>query len=677
MPDDRPPAAGSPLDAVRIVLFEPQDPVNIAATVRAMKNMGVRDLVLVRPVSYNRDRIEQIAHDTRDLVERIRHVTDLDDALADCVFVSAFAGKRRAAKWRLTTPRNLAPELLDRAQQGPVALLFGREDDGLPNEALDRANVTVTVPTTEHASLNLAQAVLVALYELHLAARDVTRELAPPRKDAAAATHAQFERLFGDVAASLEALDFFKTRNPDLVVRSLRSLAFRADPDAREIELYRAMAIEVRRAMDRVHRAALPPEERRGSAETGPAAEQRWRDRAAAVIPGAASTGSKRPAALYGADEEPGPAHYTSAHGVRLTTVGGRELVDCTMALGAVAFGYADPAVSRAVVAAAAAGNVTGLSSALEVEVAERLCDTIRCAERVRFLKSGAEAVAAAVRIARTATGRSRVIGGGYFGWLGWWTSAAGVPPGANADFTAVPFGDIDALDAAVAAAAGDLAAIILEPVVERAPDAAWLRAARAACDRTGAVLIYDEIKTGFRVAAGGWQAISDTVPDLATFGKALANGMPLAAVVGRAGVMDAAARSWISSTLAGETTGLAAARAVLDRHARSDIGRQLGEIGQRQQDAVRRALAEYPAPGVSVEGISQMWFLRFAAAAAERRFLGASREAGVLFKRGAYNFAALTHDDGAMVAIVDAARAGFRAVCETPPLQLTGETDA
>ncbi len=663
MPDDADPTPASLLDAVRIVLYEPQDPVNIAATIRAMKNMGVRDLVLVRPVSYNADRIEQIAHDTRDLVARIRHVGDLDEALADCVFVAGFAGKRRAAKWRLTTPRELAPELLGRAASGPVALLFGREDDGLPNEALDRAQVTVTVPTTEHASLNLAQAVLLALYELHLAVGDATRGLAPPRKDAEAATHDQYERLFADVAASLEALDFFKTRNPDLVVRSLRSLAYRADPDAREIELYRAMAIEVRRAMDRAHRAALPLADTRGPAEVGPAAEQRWRDRAAAVIPGAASTGSKRPAALFGDDDEPGPAHYTSAHGVRLTTVGGRELVDCTMALGAVAFGYADPAVTRAVIAAAAAGNTTGLSSALEVEVAERLCAVIPCADQVRFLKTGAEAVAAAVRIARAATGRARVIGSGYFGWLDWWSDAAGVPAGARADYTPIAAGDVAALDAAVAAAGSDLAAIIIEPVIERAPDRAWLHALRAACDRTGAVLIYDEIKTGFRVATGGWQAISDVVPDLATFGKAMANGLPLAAVVGRAAVMDAARRSWISSTLAGETVALAAARVVLDRHARSDVVRELAAIGERQQDAVRRALAEYRVDGVELRGIPQMWFLHFDDPGAERRYLRAAREAGVLFKRGAYNFAALSHDDGAISAIARAARSGFAAV--------------
>jgi tRNA C32,U32 (ribose-2'-O)-methylase TrmJ len=138
-----------------------------------------------------------------------------------------------------------------RASDGPVALLFGREDRGLANAALDRAHVAVTIPTTEHASLNLAQAVLVALYELHLAASDATRPLAPARKDAPPATGEQYERLFADIERALVAVDFFKTRNPELIMRTVRTLSFRAAPDAREIELARAMAIEVVRALAR------------------------------------------------------------------------------------------------------------------------------------------------------------------------------------------------------------------------------------------------------------------------------------------------------------------------------------------------------------------------------------------------------------------------------------------
>lgn len=252
MPDRPIQPRTSVLHAVRVVLYEPQDPINIGATVRAMKNMGARDLRLVRPCEYEPNRIEQVAHDTRDVVARIRHYDDLDDALADCARVHAYAGKRRAAKWLRMDPRRAAEDLLEYAPEQPVALLFGREDHGLPNEALDRAQVVVTIPTTEHMSLNLAQAVLVSLYELHVLAGDATRHIARPRKHAPAASQEQQELTFADIELSLRAMDFFRTRNPEHVMRSMRSMLFRSAPDAREIDLLRAMAIEVRRSLDRV-----------------------------------------------------------------------------------------------------------------------------------------------------------------------------------------------------------------------------------------------------------------------------------------------------------------------------------------------------------------------------------------------------------------------------------------
>ena len=239
------------LDAVHVVLFEPQDYVNIAATIRAMKNMGVRRLRLVRPVPYDPVRLEGIAHDTQDVIDAIRTYDTLDEALADCVRVAGFTARRRAAKRAVIEPRAAAEDLLAEARDGRVALLFGREDSGLPNDALDRAHVVVTIPTTEHSSLNLAQAALVALYEIHLAAATATRALAPPRKDAPPATSEQYEQLFADVERALVTIEFFKTRQTEHIMRTVRSLAYRAGPDAREISLARAMAIEVVRYLER------------------------------------------------------------------------------------------------------------------------------------------------------------------------------------------------------------------------------------------------------------------------------------------------------------------------------------------------------------------------------------------------------------------------------------------
>jgi tRNA/rRNA methyltransferase/tRNA (cytidine32/uridine32-2'-O)-methyltransferase len=245
------------LDQVVIVLNEPQDPINIAATIRAMKNMGVSKLRLVNPVQYDPWRIEGIAHGTRDLVDRITHFDSLQSALADCVKVAAFAGKRRAVRWAVATPREMAAQLIETAADGNVALLFGQEDHGLPNEALDLAQLLVHIPTTEHSSLNLAQAVMVALYELHLAAGDATRVLAPPKKEAPPAEQAEWEQTYADLARALEEIRFFRTRNQDNVMRSVRSLLARAEPDGRELMLVRAMGIEVLRTIDRI-RKGLP-----------------------------------------------------------------------------------------------------------------------------------------------------------------------------------------------------------------------------------------------------------------------------------------------------------------------------------------------------------------------------------------------------------------------------------
>jgi len=245
------------LKNIRVVLYEPQDPVNIGGTVRVMKNMGLDDLVLVRPMRYDPEKLERIAHNTRDLAGRIRHVDELSDAVADCVAVYAFAGKHRAARWPVITPREMAALSLERVADGPVAMLFGREDHGLPNEALDQSTAVVCIPTTEHMSLNLAQAILVGAYELHLAAGDSTRK--PPRrhKEGPKSTILNRELTFQRIQRALDLLDFFKTRNPEHVMRAVRSLVSRAEPATREMDLVKSMAIEVERTLERETRSAF------------------------------------------------------------------------------------------------------------------------------------------------------------------------------------------------------------------------------------------------------------------------------------------------------------------------------------------------------------------------------------------------------------------------------------
>jgi glutamate-1-semialdehyde aminotransferase len=187
---------------------------------------------------------------------------------------------------------------------------------------------------------------------------------------------------------------------------------------------------------------------------------------------------------------------------------------------------------------------------------------------------------------------------------------------------------------------------------VEREPSVEWLARARALCTELGAALVFDEVKTGFRVAPGGYQAVCGVTPDLAAFGKAMANGYPLAAVVGTAPVMNAARKTWISSTLASEATALAASLAVLDRHDEMDVCGALATTGHAMRAAVERAIAASGATGVRIEGLDAMWMLRWDDYARESRFVREALRAGVLFKRGAYGFAALAHDEAAIATI-------------------------
>jgi glutamate-1-semialdehyde 2,1-aminomutase len=403
----------------------------------------------------------------------------------------------------------------------------------------------------------------------------------------------------------------------------------------------------------------------------GPAADESpedladvdWRGRAARSLPTGASTGSKRAEALYGDANADGPTHFVRALGCRVVDVDGATYIDCTMALGAVALGYAEPRVTHAVIEAAGAGNVAGLSTIREVELAERLCGLLPCAEQVQFLKTGAEAVAAAVRLARTYTGREVVLASGYFGWLDWASEARGVPAGARADVRHIPFDDVGALERAVSDAGARLAAVVIEPVIERMPSPDWIARARSLCDSAGAALVFDEIKTGFRLRPGGYQELAGVTPDLATFGKAIANGYPLAVVAGQRDIMQAARDTWISSTLASESTALAAAWAVLDWHEQADICDALASTGRDLRDGVAAAIKASGIDGVTVDGIDPMWLLRFDQPARETRFLELAAREGVLFKRGAYNYASIAHDEETIREVEAAASAAFVAL--------------
>ena len=268
-----------PFGGVVIVLWQTQDLVNIAGTIRAMKNFGLARLRLVAPVEWDPWRIEGIAHGTKDIVAAVERFDTLEDAIADCSYVVAMTARERRAKRVVARPREVAADLLERSVQSPpVALVFGREDRGLTNTELDLCHRSVTIPTNpDHSSLNLAQAVLLMAYELWMAHDGAIRDFKPPRRNAPPANVHLLERMFEDAEHALWSIDFFKSRQTESVMRTLREIARRADLDEREAGFVRAIAIEVRKHMGRLQAAvggtaaAVPDDsDRNGTIESPP-----------------------------------------------------------------------------------------------------------------------------------------------------------------------------------------------------------------------------------------------------------------------------------------------------------------------------------------------------------------------------------------------------------------------
>ncbi len=236
-----------------LVVVSPQDIVNVASAVRIAKNFGIQTLRVVNPeIELDPWRIEGIAHNTADVVERMEVLDSLAAAVADCTYVAVLTGRERTAKRTILRPREAAQEVVHRTAEGPVAIVAGREDKGLTNEELDHCHALVTIATDPaYSSLNLAQAIAIMAYETWVARGGGEQPFKPPRKEAPPATSAQLEALHADWARALWAIDFFKTRKSENVLRSLREIMFRADLDGREASLVRAIGIEVVRYLGR------------------------------------------------------------------------------------------------------------------------------------------------------------------------------------------------------------------------------------------------------------------------------------------------------------------------------------------------------------------------------------------------------------------------------------------
>jgi glutamate-1-semialdehyde aminotransferase len=341
-------------------------------------------------------------------------------------------------------------------------------------------------------------------------------------------------------------------------------------------------------------------------------------ERAQRVIPLGSQTFSKS-RVVYPANAA--PLFLTHGKGAHVWDVDGNEYVDFVNGLLPVILGYDDADVIEAVCAQVRRGVTFSLATELEVELAECLRELIPCAEMVRFGKNGSDATSGAVRIARAHTGRDRVAVCGYHGWQDWYigatTRSKGVPDAVGALTHKFPYNDLDALRRLLEAHAGEFAAVMMEPMNVEEPRPGYLAGVRDLAHAHGALFILDEIITGFRFHLGGAQTLFGVVPDLATFGKSMANGFPISAVVGAARYMAQMEEIFFSSTFGGETVSLAAALATLRKMQREPVHARLNEIGERVIRTTRANLEQHGlTDAIAIAGRPSWSLMQFADAA-------------------------------------------------------------
>jgi len=279
------------------------------------------------------------------------------------------------------------------------------------------------------------------------------------------------------------------------------------------------------------------------------------------------------------------PFFASRAEGAYLWDVDGNRYVDFVNSLLSISLGYNDPDVKQAVLEQLELGTLFSLPHELEFLVAEQIIDMVPCAEKVRFGKNGSDATAGAVRLARAHTGRDHVLVCGYHGWQDWYigstTRDLGIPESTKSLTHAFSYNDIGSLQRRLEEFPNHVAAVILEPVNIAPPMNNFLSDVKDLAHRHGALLVFDETITGFRYANGGAQEFFGVTPDLATFGKGLANGYPLSALVGRSDVMQKLDEIFFSFTFGGETLSLAAANAVLNKMQREPVVEKLNQTGE------------------------------------------------------------------------------------------------
>jgi len=292
------------------------------------------------------------------------------------------------------------------------------------------------------------------------------------------------------------------------------------------------------------------------------------------------------------------PLFASHGEGPYIYDVDGNRYLDFVCSLGAITLGHGDRDVNQAVKDQLDQGVIFSLAHTIEAEVAELIIEKIPCAEKVRFGKNGSDATAGCIRLARAFTGRDHIAICGYHGWQDWYIGSTvrdlGVPQSTQGLSHTFPYGDIKALDELLRSQADGFAAVIMEPRTFFDPEPGYLQAVKECAHKHKALLIFDEVVTGFRLTPGSAQERYDCTPDLCSLGKGLANGFPLSAVAGRADVMALMEEVFFSFTMGGETLSLAAAKACLEKAERENTLASISDVGTYLFNGIKDRLEKH-----------------------------------------------------------------------------------
>jgi glutamate-1-semialdehyde aminotransferase len=318
-------------------------------------------------------------------------------------------------------------------------------------------------------------------------------------------------------------------------------------------------------------------------------------ERAKKIIPAGSQTFSKGVSQFVGGLA---PKYLHKGKGARVWDVDGNEFLDYVMGCHPIVLGYADPDINAAVMEQLELGSTFSLMNELEVDVTELLIDTVPCAEAARFGKNGADATTVAVRVARAFTGRDHIAYCGYHGWHDWFIANTDLNsgiPAFNRDLAhSFTFNDLDSLVKIFEAHPGQVACVIMEPLTVLEPRDNFLGRVKEVAHHYGALLIFDEIITGFRFAIGGAQEVTGVVPDLATYAKAISNAIPLSAIVGKKEYMFMLEKTFFSFTYGGDCIGLAAAKACIPKLIREQVPAHLDKVGRVLKDGYNKLAAQH-----------------------------------------------------------------------------------